>query len=101
MRADAVLVRLMREVSGLGLHACRAAAVDAEENLDGDYVLALIHADVNGHAVFVKPRDPSETPAQARRRHMLAHAETLRADRMKRPGWTELSAMSDAINGRS
>lgn len=99
MKVTAAIIHQMREASGLGMQACREAAIHAERDLGGDVVLALIYADVNAFAVTIKSHDPAVTAAETRRTHMLALAESRRADIMERPEWALLSSMCNAQKG--
>lgn len=99
MTVTAAIVHQMREASGLGMRACTKAAIHAERDLGGDIVLALIYADVNAFAVTIRSTDPTVSAEEARRTHMLALAESRRADMLRQPAWALLSDMCNAQKG--
>lgn len=73
-RLTAPLVYLMREVGGHDMMRCRAAAIEAIERYDADFVLAVGILNANSYAVKVRSLDPAVSETEARRRWNVANA---------------------------
>ena len=83
----------VREATGMGLHDVFAVMRDAEENFQGDYVLAALVRHAQGFAISIKSKDPSITAQQARRSWNISWAQNDLANGL-RPGWEELSRLN-------
>lgn len=96
-RLTAPLVHLMREVSGYDMMRCKAAALEAIERYDADFVLAVGILNANSYAVRVRSLDPAVSEAEARRRWNVANAMGRRGDYVKR---SDAGRRLDELSGR-
>lgn len=90
------LIHLMRRISGLDMMGCKLIAKRAAEELNGDYVVALLAAMKNMNAVMIRSRVAGVSDETARKDHNLRQAL---ADRSYYVQKSESWAFLDTLSG--
>lgn len=100
MELTAEIVRLISKASGESMMTSKAAAIRAINELDNDFIVAILAHRNNHYAVNIRSVEPGVTNSQARWRWNIANAIGERDDYAKRSeAWKELDAISGRYSG--
>lgn len=94
------IVRLISKASGESMMTSKAAAIRAINELNNDFVVAILAQKNNQYAVKIGSLDPNVTDSQARWRWNVASAIGDRQSYVdKSDAWKELDAISGRCTG--